>query len=356
MSLSELGIRLLPIVDCWLLTAVCITLNGQPACNISGGSESFCAASAIQECTLTITTQPLPQTDCYGNHVEFSVEVNGVTGNVRYQWQKKPPGGVFTDIAGAVSALLPVDNIGVNSDNIDGTEYRAVISDDCITLTSSPAVLHINAIVSITPVVVNSTICSGGSIAYMVATQGIVVSYQWASNNGSGWNSLSDGGAYSGATTPRLTISNANPAQTGSYRVSVTFMTLNQPPGYPTCIETSTTRTRNLMVRPALLPPVISSSQQICYGAIPASLSATPASGGTGPIYSYQWQTSMDGNSWSAITGATSLTFLPPATGSTTYYNIVATDSGTPSCGAVNSAPVIITIIPLPATSPIYHW
>jgi hypothetical protein len=230
-----------------------------------------------------------------------------------------------------------------------------LISDDCQTLASNPAVLHINAITSLTPQVVNSTICSGGSISYKVSTQGDVTGYQWAWNNGSGWNYLSDGGAYSGTATSELTISNALPAQNGSYRVSVTFTTLNQPPSDPTCIETSFTRRRNLIIRPPLVAPVISSGQQICYGSIPSLLSATPASGGTGPSYAYQWQSSPDCITWSLILGSTSLSYAPPATPVTTYYRVTAIDSGTPSCGAVSSFPVAITVIPQPVTSPIFH-
>jgi hypothetical protein len=215
---------------------------------------------------LTITSQPLPQTDCYGNHVEFSVGVSGTVGNVFYQWQEKPPDGNFSDISGATGDLLSVDNIGVNGKNVNGTEYRLLITDDNGTIISDPALLNINSITSLTPAVVNSTICNGGSITYKVFTEGNIINngYQWSWNTGSGWAFLSDGGAYSGTNTSQLTISNATTAQKGSYRVSVTFSTLNQPPSDPTCIETSFTRERNLVVREPLLPPVVSSSQQIC--------------------------------------------------------------------------------------------
>jgi hypothetical protein len=213
---------------------------------------------------LTITSQPLPQTDCYGNHVEFSVAVTGSVGTVYYQWQQRPPGGNFSDISGATSALLPIDNIGVNGHNVNGTEYRVLITDEFGTISSDQALLSINSITSLTPVVVNSTICNGGSITYKVFTEGNVTSngYQWSWNNGSGWTFLSDGGAYSGTTSSQLTISNATTAQNGSYRVSVTFPTLNQPPGDPTCIETSFTRERNLVVREPLLPPVVSNASR----------------------------------------------------------------------------------------------
>jgi len=307
--------------------------------------------------SMIITSQPLPQTDCYGNHVEFSVTVSGSVGTVYYQWQQKPPGGNFENINGANSALLNIDNIGVNKQNVNGTEYRVLITDDCGTITSDAALLSINSIKDLTPAVVNSTICNGGTMTYMLSTEGNVISngYQWSWNNGSGWTFLSDGGAYSGTTTSQLTISNATVAQSGSYRVSVTFATLNQPPGDPTCVETSFTRERNLLVRTPLVPPVASDNQQICYGNLPSALTAIPASGGSGPNYTYQWQSSPNGFTWTDITGANILSYSPPALMATTYYRIIATDGGTPHCGTVYSGSVLIFVNQIPATSPIYH-
>lgn len=305
----------------------------------------------------TITSQPLPQTDCYGNHVEFSAAVSGSTGIVYYQWQQRPPGGNFSDISGAINALLNIDNIGVNKQNVNGTEYRVLITDEYGTIISDPALLSVNSITDLTPAVVNSTICSGGSITYKLSTEGNVVNngYQWSWNSGSGWTLLSDDGMYSGTTTSQLTISNATTAQNGSYRVSVTFNTLNQPHDEPTCIETSFTRERNLVIREPLLPPVASESQQICSGNVPSALTATSASGGSGPNYAYQWQKSYDESAFTDIQDANNLSYSPPALTVSTYYKIIASDGGIPHCGTVYSGSVLIIVNPLPTTSVIYH-
>jgi hypothetical protein len=207
--------------------------------------------------SMIITSQPQPQTDCYGNHVEFSVGISESVGTVYYQWQQKAPVGDYSDISGANNSLLAIDNIGVNKLNVDGTEYRVLITDDEGTITSDPALLRVNSITGLTPAVVNSTICTGESIIYTVFTEGNVIDnrYLWSINTGSGWTYLADGGAYSGTTTSQLTISNSTTDQNGSYRVSVIFATLNQPSGDPTCIETSFTRERNLVV---IEPPATS--------------------------------------------------------------------------------------------------
>lgn len=353
-----------PLTFLWNNGAITEDLN-----NLSAGSYSVvifdaaaCTANAEYIVTqplqpLTITNQPLPQTDCYGNHVEFSTSVSGAVGTVTYQWQQKPPSGVFSDITGATASLLPVDNIGMNSQNVDGTEYRVLITDACGTLLSASALLRVNSITSITPASVNSTICNGGSKWYEVSASGNIVinGYKWSFNNGSGWTELTDGGSYSGANTSRLTISNATPSQSGSYHVTVTFTTLNQPSGVTTCVETSWSRERNLIVRAPVQPPVITGNQQICYGNLPLTLNASAATGGSGPPWTYQWQTSFDGVTWSDLSGETTLSYSPPALTLTRNYRIKAVDGGTPACGTVYSLPVVIIVNPKPSTSVIYH-
>jgi hypothetical protein len=46
MSLRELGIRLLPVLICWLINTFMITLDGQPACFITGGSDTICSGNS----------------------------------------------------------------------------------------------------------------------------------------------------------------------------------------------------------------------------------------------------------------------------------------------------------------------
>jgi hypothetical protein len=328
-----------------------------------------CTATATTTITqpsapMSITAQPLQQTDCYGNHVEFSVTVTGASGTPVYQWQQLPPSGSWTNmtddanVTGSATSLLAINNTGVLGQNVSGTEYRVLVTDACPTLTSNTALLTLNSITDITPTDENSTICSiGGSISYTVTTQGTTpVGYQWSFDNGTGWIPISNGGPYSGALTSQLTISNATSAQSGSYRVSVTFNILNQPPADGlTCVETSFSRIRNLVVRQILTRPVISSSQSICINTAPSTLTATAATGGSGP-FNYQWQTSPDGLfPWTDIPGAITLSYSPPSLSETTFYRIVATDIGTPGCGSIGSTAVEITVNPLPITSPIYH-
>ena len=168
--------------------------------------------------SITILEQPRDQTDCYGNTVSFFVTVAGFSGIPLYQWQQRPPGGNFTDIIDANSPVLTIHDIGVKGMNIDGTQYRVLVTDNCHTLISMEALLRINSITNLIPQAVNRTICSGETITYEVLTQGEVVrnGYQWSWNNGTGWIALSDDEVYLGTSTSRLTISNASPCKAGN--------------------------------------------------------------------------------------------------------------------------------------------
>jgi len=61
-------------------------------------------------------------------------------------------------------------------------------------------------------------VCPGGTAQFSVTASGTGLSYQWQKNAAN----LSDGGHYSGTTTPTLTISNASTADAADYRCVVT--------------------------------------------------------------------------------------------------------------------------------------
>lgn len=102
----------------------------------------------------------------------------------------------------------------------------------------------------------------------------------------------------------------------------------------------------------SVTPGSIGTSTTICTGANPAAFtSSAVGSGGVsaytnGGSITYQWQQSTNGGStWSNISGATALTYDPPALTQTTHYRRVASDR----CGnSANSNVVVVTVSPLP--------
>lgn len=145
----------------------------------------------------------------------------------------------------------------------------------------------------------NQTVNQGGTATFSVSATGSGLSYQWKK----GTTTLTDGGNISGATSATLTINNAQPADAGSYTVTVSNGGGNTP-----------SDPASLTVRTA---PVISShpqNQAVAQG-VNASFSVTAT--GTAPL-SYQWQRNnsplSDGAGVSGVTTATlNLTGVQPA-------------------------------------------
>ena len=140
---------------------------------------------------------------------------------------------------------------------------------------------------------------------------------------------------YSWNTTPGQTTQTAIGLAAGTYVGTVTDAN--------GCTATASATVTEL---PSFTAPVVSASQSICENIVPSALTATPALGGSGS-YSYQWESSPDGITWTPISGATTLSYSPPALTVTTYYRIVATDNGASTCGAINSLSVTITVNPV---------
>jgi gliding motility-associated-like protein len=82
----------------------------------------------------------------------------------------------------------------------------------------------------------------------------------------------------------------------------------------------------------------------VCAGSVPAPLTSTAAAAGGAGTYAYQWESSPDNVTWTAVAGVTSLTYTPGPVATTTYFRrrVVA---GT--CGAAYSNVVAITTQPL---------
>lgn len=101
-----------------------------------------------------------------------------------------------------------------------------------------------------------------------------------------------------------------------------------------TCTPQTATATYAVTVRPDFVPATfVAQDQDLCYLTSADVITATAATGGTGP-YSYQWQMSTDSATWTNVSGATSLTYQPVGIlNATQYYRILSTDDGSPGCG-----------------------
>lgn len=183
------------------------------------------------------------------------------------------------------------------------------------------------------------TICSlaSATVSGASAARGSIL---WT-HNGSG--------TISGATTltPTYTAGAADAGTTVTLTMTVTSTNVCGP---QTAVATYT-----VVVRPDFVPATfVNQMQDLCYNTGASQITATAATGGTGP-YAYQWQVSTDSTSWTNIAGATSLTYTPSGTfTSSRYYRILSTDLGTPTCGTtLAGAADVKLLVRAPLTPPV---
>ncbi|SMC72658.1 PKD domain-containing protein [Pedobacter africanus] len=244
--------------------------------------------------------------------------------------------GLWTIPAGAPSAGItdPTSPTSTVSNLIAGQTYRFVwtitgtgacgpTNDEVIITNNPPLNQSIASTVTIVcngqEVILNGSVPTGGNGNY---------TYQWESQvNTDPWRpQLSDG-------TDKDLVIILNTGGTVSFRRIVTS---------GGCTDTSNVWTIN--VRPAIKDNNIVADQIICAGSTPQPLTGIAPTGGDG-TFSYQWQSSPDGTTWTDISGANFIDYQPLALTATTYFR---RNASTAACGslAIPSNPVKITVNP----------
>lgn len=89
-------------------------------------------------------------------------------------------------------------------------------------------------------------------------------------------------------------------------------------------------------------PGSVATSQSICYGSAPETLTETTTPTGGSGIYTYQWQVSLDSIIWTNIDGAVTDEYSPPALTTTSYFRRL-TSSGNITA---HTSSVLITVNP----------
>ncbi len=266
---------------------------------------------------------------CEGENVMFWLEaIPG--GSLSYQWRLN---GVDLANGGNISGADNDTLIISNATSADAGAYSVYLSGlagyTCADAQSTPGTLVVIEDGELLPVDQSATFCLDKPIDTLVYTV----------NNGVTDVSVSSGSWPAGlsdefdAATGRYLIY-GTPTVSGTYTFTLTTTGFCAP----------ATATGTIVINDALTAPVVSADQFICYNSTPATLTLSSLpSGGSGP-YAYQWQDSTDGGNWAFITGAGTDTYSPSALTETTWYRVVAYDTGFPSCDSVISA--AITIVP----------
>ncbi len=284
-----------------------------------------------------IITNPVSTSTCTGGTFSFTVVAEGP--NLTYEWrngnQNLVTNGVKangTIVSGATTNTITFTNA---QDADIANFHHARVINSCGTTSSLAAGITFNPAPAITVNPTPRTLCAGGNVALSAAATGLNVSYKWQKDS----VDLSDGGQYSGTSTPNLTITNAQAGDTGSYRCGVTSNCGSVVVVYTTAALVT--------VNPLVAISAQPGDQFVCPNS--SAVFSVAATGGT---LTYQWQKgTVNLANGGNISGATTATLsVSPATSTDAgLYRCVITNN----CGSLTSAQANLTInVPVITTQP----
>jgi hypothetical protein len=252
-------------------------------------TNSAAATLTVTACVAAAVSNPTNVTVSPSQTATFSVTPTGTSPT--FQWQTNNGGGWF-NIAGATNAsyTTPPEVLANN-----GLQYECVVSVACdsTSATSQPATL---SVICSPPGVVTSptnlSIIAGQSATFSVAGSGSLPTYQWQTNNGSGWVNIT------GATSTNYTLSSA-PISDNNLQFQ--------------CLVSVACDSESLASSPATLTVscVTASSSTPANAAIGAGQTAAFSVTSDSSNPTYQWQTN-NGGGWFNIPSATNASYTTP--------------------------------------------
>jgi hypothetical protein len=265
---------------------------------------------------------------------------SGAQNTYSYQWARSPDGTTWTNISGASSASYQLTAAD------EGDEVRVVVTASNVDGLASAASAATTPIGGDPPQNTTAPSITGTAERSMAltATQGTwsgtgnTYDYQWQRDTGDGYLDIVN------ATNPAYTLTAADEGAEIRVVISAT-----NPDG--TIVQASQP---TALVQSA--PPANTAAPAITGSAQRAS-ALTAGQGtwqGLGNTYSYQWQSSADGTTWTNITGATSSGYTPGVADESTQLRVdvtatnadgTATASSQPT-SAIPAAPPVATTAP----------
>src|SRR5881296_1098665 len=263
----------------------------------------------------SITTQPASQSVTAGQMASFSVAATG-TAPLNYQWRRN---GAAVNGASSSTYSTPATS---SSDN--GGQFTVVVSNSAGSVTSSTAILTVNA--SIPPLQVTSSQLSGGTVGTTYSAtlnaSGGTSPYSWSVSSGTlpTGLSLSSSGTLSGT-----------PTVAGAFPFTVAVKD-----------AASASASASLSINVVSLPPLQVTSSQLSGGTVGTTYSATlSASGGTSP---YSWSVSSGTLPSGLILSSSGTLSGTPTVAGAFPFTVAVKDAATGSA----SASLSINVVGLP--------
>ncbi len=252
-------------------------------------------------------------------------------GALTYEWQTNASGS-FVTISGATSATYAPPALTSTT----SFQRRTVSVSGGTTLYSpytASVTITVNNAVTAGSIETAQTICNGTAPATLTSTTAGtgsgIISYEWQTNASGSFVTIPSATSDS-YSPPSLTATTSYQRRT----VSVS--------GGTTCYSSYTTPIV-ITVGAAVTAGSIGNTKTICNGTAPGTITNSGAGAGSGTI-TYEWQDNSSG-SYVTISGATTLTYVPPTLTATTSYQrrTVSVFNGT-TCYSIYTTPVTITV------------
>jgi Ca2+-binding RTX toxin-like protein len=288
----------------------------------SGTSANSAPTAAVIDVTPTITVT-VSGTAQEGSTLTATAHVTGDSdgGTTTYQWQSSNDGQTWVNISGATTTKYKA------TESDEGNELRAVATfvDDTgqsVSAASSPTA----AVADITPTLtakVTGTAKEGQTLTATATANDAdaVLTYQWQSLTGTTWSNIS------GATGSTYVVAEAD--ETHQLRVVATS---TDSDGSGTS-ATSTATAAVTDIAPTLSVTVSGTVQE------GQTLTGTAVANDSDAVITYKWQSSLNGTTWSNISGATSATYTIAEANEGHELRVVATSTDSDGSGtSANSA------------------
>jgi hypothetical protein len=193
---------------------------------VTVGSDNCTATSQVLTVVVgtapVVTNQPQNQLSSLGQTARFVATTS--TPSASYQWQSDVGLG-FQNLSnagqysGVINDTLLVSSITPNNNN---QSFRCIVSNGGCADTTNAAILSVCALI-ITGQPQSQTVDLATNATFSVSG-GNIQTYQWQSDLGFGFQSLSNAGQYSGVDTNTLTVSNVTTANNGqAFRCAVSL-------------------------------------------------------------------------------------------------------------------------------------
>ena len=263
-----------------------------------------------------------------GNTVDGTAE-----GVLKYQWYSSVDNSSWGMINGAVNSTYDPQAGNFPTTYFKRTAFSTLNSIVC-TEDSNTIVVQVTQELLPGTLVNDQTICEGFAPGALTVTGGstfVDQTYDWyASTNGSVWTDLS---VHSASYTPPI------PTSTMYYKRTITRTSLVDQ----TCVVESNPIKVTLN---DVYAGKITDNQSVCEGSQPLAIVEQESATGAG-VLTYQWWSSPDNQTYTAVAGATQPNYTPPSTlTASTYFKRVVTSTVNGVACADETSPKIVTVIP----------